>query len=68
MPRKQNGFGNFKVKSVNSVNSKLNKGIGGNAFGNYPRVRSFGSTYTRSAIEQYNYESTWARWRKGFEY
>jgi len=68
MPRKKNGLGNFGVGSVKSVNDKMNKGWGTTSAGSYPSVRSFGSTLTRSAIEQYDLDSTWTRWRRGLEY
>lgn len=68
MPRKKNGLGNFGVGSVKGVNNTTNKGWGSNSAGSYPKVRSFGSTLTRSAIEQYDLDSTWTRWRRGLEY
>ena len=68
MPRKKNGYGNFNVNKIKGINSSFDKGKGSASAGNYPAVRSFGSTITRSAIEQYNLESTWSRWRRGLEY
>lgn len=68
MPRKKNGYGNFNVNNIKGVSSSFKKGKGSASAGNYPSVRSFGSTLTRSAIEQYDLESTWSRWRRGFEY
>ena len=68
MPRKKNGYGNFNVNDIKGVNSSFDKGKGSTSAGNYPAVRSFGSTLTRSAIEQYDLESTWSRWRRGLEY
>ena len=68
MPRKQNGFGNFSNSGFKGVNSNVKSGKGSSALGKYPSERKFGSTLQRSAIEQYNVESTWARWRKGMEY
>ncbi len=68
MPRKKNGLGNFGVGSVKGVNNKTNKGWGTTSAGNYPSVRKFGSTLTRSVVEQYNLDSTWSRWRRGLEY
>ena len=68
MPRKKNGYGNFNVNNIKSVNSSFDKGKGSTSAGNYPAVRSFGSTLTRSAIEQFDLESTWSRWRRGLEY
>jgi hypothetical protein len=46
----------------------MNKGWGTKAAGSYPSVRSFGTTVTRSVIEQYDLDSTWSRWRRGLEY
>ena len=71
MPKKQNGFGNtksFAVNGANKVSHRTDKAKGYGAFGSYPSNRRFGSTVTRSAIEQYDLESTWSRWRKGMEY
>ena len=74
MPRKQNGFGSptsfGKSKSfdVSGVNSRTDKGKGRGAAGSYPSDRRYGSSVTRSVIEQYDMDSTWARWRKGMEY
>lgn len=67
MPRKQNGFGNIGGPGFKKFDS-ITKGKGTKALGNYPAKRDFGSTFTRSVIEQYNIESTWARWRRGMEY
>ena len=68
MPRKQNGFGPAKSFSVGSVNSDFNKGRKIQGSGQYPSDRRFGATVTRSAIQQWNVDSTWAQWRKGYEY
>ena len=68
MPRKKNGFGSFGNSGFKPVNSKISKGKGTGAFGTYPGNRSFGSTVTRSVIEQYDLDSTWSRWRRGMEY
>ena len=65
MPRKQNGFGDFKPKAVNT---NFSKGKGSKALGYYPSERRFGSTVQRSVIEQYNIDSSWSSWRKGMEY
>ena len=67
MPRKQNGFG-AKSFAVSKVNHRTDKGRGTRAFGNYPSDRRFGSTVTRTAIEQWDLDSTWAMWRRGMEY
>ena len=71
MPRKQNGFGNaksFAVPNVNKVNHRVDKGKGVKAAGTYPSNRGYGSTVTRSVIEQWDLESSWAQWRRGMEY
>ena len=65
MPRKQNGWGAPKNTSFKKFDSAAKpKG----AAGSYPSFRKFGSTVTRTAIEQWDLDSTWARWRKGMEY
>lgn len=67
MPRKKNGWGNsdsFKFKKV-PTNIKAGKRTG--ASGMYPSDRQFGTLITRSAIEKYNIDSKWARWRRGYE-
>ena len=68
MPRKQNGFGNSKSFAAKGVNSKFNVEPVAKAAGSYPRNRRYGSTLTRTAIEDYDLNSTWVRWRKGLEY
>ncbi len=68
MPRKQNGFGSFKAFDLNGVNSRIDKGKKRGAAGSYPSDRRYGSSITRSAIEQFDMDSTWARWRRGMEY
>ena len=67
MPRKQNGFGNFAGSTFKKFDS-VSKGKGTTSFGRYPSNRRFGSTIQRTAIEQYDLDSTWARWRRGMEY
>ena len=67
MPRKQNGFGNansFAFKGSGRVD--VGKGTG--AFGYYPRNRQFGSSVHRTVIENWNLNSDWTKWRKGYEY
>ena len=67
MPRKENGFGNkssFGFKKTKAISQ--GKGVG--AAGNYPSDRRYGSTVQRSIIEQYNLDSDWVKWRRGFEY
>ena len=68
MPRKQNGWGNTRSFSVNSVNNRTDKSKGVQGSGQYPSDRRFGSTVTRSAVQQWNLDSTWMMWRKGYEY
>ena len=68
MPRKQNGFGNFGNAGFKPINTNVKKGKNTFAFGSYPSDRQFGATVTRSVIEQYDLDSTWARWRRGMEY
>lgn len=68
MPRKQNGFGNASSFGFKKVNNKVDRSKSPGAAGLYPSDRTFGSTITRSAIEQYDIDSGWSRWRKGFEF
>ena len=68
MPRKQNGFGSAKSFSVGSINNKIDRGKGIQGTGQYPSNRQFGSTVTRSVVQQWNLDSTWMMWRKGYEY
>lgn len=71
MPRKQNGFGGKpfgKPKTLGRVDNRTDKAKGPGAAGSYPSNRSYGCTVTRSAIEQFDIDSTWSRWRKGMEY
>ena len=68
MPRKQNGFGNFGSSSFKGIESNFKSGKGTTSFGRYPSNRRFGATIQRTAIEQYDLDSTWARWRRGMEY
>ena len=68
MPRKQNGFGNPKSFAIKGVNSEVNKGRGKKAFGIYPSNRRYGTAVQKTIIEDYNINSDWMRWRKGYEY
>ena len=71
MPKKQNGFGNtksFAVNGANKISNRTDKGKGRGAAGSYPANRRYGSTVSRSVIEDYDINSTWARWRRGMEY
>ena len=65
MPRKQNGWNNPVDATFKKFGTDpKQKG----AAGSYPSFRQYGSTITRTAIEQWDLDSTWARWRKGMEY
>ena len=68
MPRKKNGYGNFGVSGFKGISKSVSTGQGSKALGRYPSERRFGSTLQRSAIEQFNIDSTWQKWRKGLEY
>jgi len=67
MPRKQNGFGSTNSFSVKSVNNAMKTDKVPRAAGAYPRNRQFGTTITRTPSEQFNIESKWKMWRKGYE-
>ena len=67
MPRKQNGFGNPKSLGFKAPKS-VNKGKRVGAAGQYPSDRHYGSTVIRSLIEQYDLNSDWTKWRRGYEY
>lgn len=67
MPRKQNGFGNPKSFGFKQIGG-ADKGYKSGAAGRYPSNRRFGSSVQRTVIEQYDLDSDWVRWRKGFEY
>ena len=58
MPRKKNGYGNFGVSGFGGISKSVNRGKGSQALGRYPSERRFGSTIQRSAIEQFNIDST----------
>ena len=66
MPRKRSDFnpGVYAFKGFASIDRSL-----GNprAAGFYPSNREFGSTVQRSVIDQWNLESDWVKWRKGYE-
>ena len=68
MPKKQNGFGDSKSLAFNKINSTVTRGKHKKASGYYPSDRSFGSSVHRSVLDQYNLDSDWVKWRKGFEY
>ena len=66
MPRKQNGFGS--AKSFGFKQGKdISKGKFG-AAGRYPSNRRYGSSVGRTVLEQYDMDSDWVKWRRGFEY
>lgn len=67
MPRKQNGFGNAKSLAF-KPSKNINKGKGVGAAGTYPSDRRYGSSVNRTVIEQYDLNSDWVKWRRGFEY
>ena len=67
MPRKQNGFGNAKSLAF-KPSKNINKGKGIGAAGLYPSERRYGSSVNRTVIEQYDLDSDWVKWRRGFEY
>lgn len=67
MARKQNGFGNPKSLSFKNA-GRTDKGYKPLAAGTYPSDRRFGSSINRTIIEQYDLDSTWTRWRRGYEY
>ena len=67
MPRKQNGFGNPKSLAF-KPSKNINRGKGVGAAGSYPSNRRYGSSVNRTVIEQYDLDSDWVKWRRGFEY
>ena len=67
MPRKQNGFGNPKSFAFKG-NGKINVSKIERVAGKYPSIRDFGSIITRTPKEAFNVNSTWMKWRKGYEY
>ena len=67
MPKKQNGFGNAKSLAF-KPSKNIYKGKGAGAAGYYPGNRRYGSSVVRTVIEQYDLNSDWVKWRRGFEY
>ena len=67
MPRKQNGWGNPKSLGFKG-GGRVDVGKVKGAAGAYPSNRSFGSSVKRTVIEQYDLNSDWVKWRKGYEY
>jgi hypothetical protein len=68
MPRKQNGFGNFKSSGVRKADSSFKTPGVIKSPGTYPAVRTYGTRITRTAVEKYNVDALYARWRRGYEY
>jgi hypothetical protein len=66
MPRKQNGFGSANSFAFKG-GGRVDKGKGVGAFGFYPSNRQFGSSVHRTIIENWNLNSNWSKWRKGYE-
>ena len=65
MPRKQNGWNNPSQSGFKKFDANPRPQ---GAAGSYPSFRKYGSTVTRTVIEKWDLDSTWARWRKGMEY
>ena len=68
MPRKQNGFGNFKSSGVRKADSSFKTPGVVKSPGTYPAVRTYGTRITRTAVEKFNVDALYARWRRGYEY
>lgn len=69
MPRKKNGWGSSgKNVGFKGINKRTDVAGKRGAAGYYPSDRSFGSVVQRSAIEQFDIDSDWAKWRKGYEF
>ena len=68
MPRKQNGFGNFGASPVRGLDAKIKVGQVGRSPGTYPGDRQYGTRITRTAVEKFNIDAKYARWRRGYEY
>ena len=66
MPRKQNGFGSANSFAFKG-SGRVDKGKGTGAFGFYPSNRRFGTSVHRTVIENWNLNSDWTKWRKGYE-
>ena len=67
MPRKQKGFGNSKSLAFKPQKS-ITKSKAPGAAGSYPSNRRYGSSVQRTIIEQYDLNSDWTKWRRGYEY
>ena len=68
MAKKQNGFGSPGSFAFKGVDKRTDKNKKQGAFGSYPSNRRYGTSVQRTVIEQYNLDSDWSRWRKGYEY
>ena len=66
MPRKQNGFGNSKSFAFKGA-GRVDRGKGVGAFGFYPSDRQYGTSVHRSVVENWNLNSGWTKWRRGYE-
>ena len=66
MPRKQNGFGNSKSLAFKPSKS-ISKGKAQGAPGTYPSNRQYGVSVHRTVKENWNLNSNWVSWRKGYE-
>jgi hypothetical protein len=64
---KQNGYGNVNARFFNGF-AGVNYASGTGAAGYYPSSREFGSSVHLSVIEKWDKDSSWARWRRGYEY
>nr|BDD43985.1 hypothetical protein 8 [Paracoccaceae bacterium] len=68
MPRKQNGLGKFKSFNVRKANDNFKVPEIPKSSGTYPSVRRFGTRITKTAIEKFNIDALYARWRRAYEY
>ena len=66
MPRKKNGVGSFGSSSFKKL-AGVNRGKT-YAPGSYNRYNQYGSSVTRTVIEQYDLNSDWTKWRRGYEF
>ena len=66
MPRKKNGVGSFGSSSFKKLGG-VNRGKT-YAPGSYNRYNQYGSSVTRTVIEQYDLNSDWTKWRRGYEF
>lgn len=64
---KQNGYGNVNARFFNGF-AGVNYASGTGAAGFYPSYREFGSTVHLSVVEKWDKDSSWAKWRRGYEY